>query len=165
MNTYLQDHRGGSSLTDQNNLSDDMRALFSSLADFRMGLDEEIELTFTPYPVETGPEIIARYEEISAASRIPLAHGPACEFYVAVTDSAGELPMPVDPRKLLISWRMREKTEDEEALRQPVGKARSLHLPEPSLILTNVYPVDKHHGCEARFYFHRSRHPGTGAKR
>lgn len=146
-------------------LKHEMRTLFSSLSDFSLEPDEEMELAFTPYPLGSGPMTIERYQNVNDVSQIPLAHGPSCEFYAAITGSQVESPMPADPRNLLISWRMRERSEEEDSLREPAGWAQRLTFSEPSLIMANIYPVDESHVCEARFYFHQSRYPGSGAAR
>lgn len=155
--------KGGRQLLITDDLNSEMRGLFSTLSECHLGPEEEIELAFTPYPLGSGPMTIERYQEVNEVSQIPLAHGPSCELYAAITSSQVESPMPADPRNLLISWRMRERSEEEDSLREPACWAQRLTFSEPSLIMANIYPVDESHVCEARFYFHQSRYPGSRA--
>jgi hypothetical protein len=134
-----------------------MLNLSKSFDGFSLARGEEVELVFTLHAV-TESGAIVRYEDVGAAWSIPLAYGPDCEFYVALTDSDAEFPTPADSQKLLASWRMRARTKDELELSRPEGRIKVLPFGEPSLEITNIYPAGKHRVCEASLYFHQSRY-------
>ncbi len=140
-------------------LRNEMIDLFESFNDLCLTPGEEVELVFSPHQ-RTDP-VVVRYGTVRDARAIPLAYGPACELYVILTSSECEFPTPVDPTKLLASWRMRERAENEIGLSSPVGQLKFLSFGEPSLQFTNIYPANENQVCEANYFFHQSRHRGS----
>lgn len=132
--------------------------LSESFIGFRLAPGEMVELVLTPH-LDTNPEVvIVRYEEVRDAWALPRAYGSSCEFFVILADTGGKFPTPVDPTRLLASWRRRERQKDEIGLSRPIGRLKVLPFDEPSLEFRNVYPAGENHVCEARFYFHQSRY-------
>ncbi len=138
-------------------LRNEMVDLSKSFSGFRLARDEEVELVFTQHP-GAASEVVVRYEDVGDAFTIPLACGPRCEFFVILADTGGKFPTPVDPTRLLASWRRRARQKDEIGLNRPIGKLKVLPFDEPSLEFKNVYPAGEGHVCEANFYFHPSRY-------
>jgi hypothetical protein len=144
----------------ESRLYSEMRDLSESFDGFYLARGEEVELCFTPH-AGTDPVTMVRYQDIGAALAIPLAYGPSCEFYVVLTESDCEFPTPADLQRLLVSWRMRERTDDEIGLDHPVGQFVALPFREPSLEITNISPAGDDHVYEASFYYYRSHYSGS----
>ncbi len=144
-------------MTRKLDLREEMSEFFDELSNFELAAGEEIELAAMPYP-ENELSFTTRCADARHAFRVALRLlGPSCELYVAIASSESKAPTPVDPERLLGSWRMREKTKGENGLDRPVGSLKVLPFREPSLKITNLYPSGDRHVCEASVFFHRSR--------
>lgn len=112
----------------EESLRKEMVDLFESFNGFWLAPGEEVELVLAPHLDTNDEVVIVRYKEIEDALAIPLAYGSSCEFFLILAHSGGKFPTPVDPTKLLASWRMRERAENEIGLSSPGWAVKVLIL-------------------------------------